>query len=148
MASPLVRFEDWEIRLDKYLSDVRFKPFQYGVFDCATFTCGAVEAITGENLMGALPSYRSYKQGRLLMAKLSGGNNMQQFADYAFSGLMPVAKGFQQRGDIVLLSRKAKDKWDASFALGIIALDGKPKSVDVCGYQMVPPERIVKGWRV
>ena len=42
-----MRFEDWPVRLAKYIEESRNKPFQWGEHDCAIFAAGAVKAITG-----------------------------------------------------------------------------------------------------
>lgn len=50
----LIRFGDWQLRLDAFLSERLRTPFSWGVNDCALFSADAVLAITGVDLAWGL----------------------------------------------------------------------------------------------
>ncbi len=52
-----MRYPDWPIRLNGYITDVRNEQFELGVFDCCTFAAGCIKAITGVDHM---PEFRGH----------------------------------------------------------------------------------------
>lgn len=46
-----MRIDNWPRYLNEYINSVKDNKWQYGTFDCCTFTAGAVEAITGVDYM-------------------------------------------------------------------------------------------------
>ncbi len=58
------RLPDWRGRLGAYVEQARRAPFGYGALDCALFTAGAVEAMTGVDLAeGLRGAYGSFAAG-------------------------------------------------------------------------------------
>lgn len=47
----LTRFPDWDVKLSEYLRAIRGKKFTFGKFNCAIFSCGAVMAMTGTDIL-------------------------------------------------------------------------------------------------
>jgi hypothetical protein len=60
MVQELKRLPDWRARLSAEMDRQRRMGFAWGRHDCALgLACGAVEAITGENLRREFPGYRT-----------------------------------------------------------------------------------------
>ena len=90
----------WRNRLTAFLRDNHARPFAPGRWDCAIWTAGAVEAMTGEDHLRGFRGYRSIAEGkRRLQAR--------GFADhvaYVASLLPEVPPAFAQPGDVAVLA--------------------------------------------
>lgn len=94
------RVEDWEDRLDHLISTNLRTPYEYGVFDCATFAIDAVRAVTGVSL---IPGIERPKPGWLAAAKFlirHGLDDTQEFATAAL-GQIPGDAQDSMPGDLV-----------------------------------------------
>jgi hypothetical protein len=60
-----MRHLNWRSRLSSYIERRRMMPFEHYINDCASFTAGAIEAITEIDLMSGVEPYDSYEQGLL-----------------------------------------------------------------------------------
>lgn len=104
------RLPDWEGRLVAYLSDHARDPFRYGRLDCALFTAGAIEAMTGVDHARGFRGYRTLQAG---MKKVQD----KGFEDHVgvVAGLFQeIAPAFAQPGDIAVI------QGDDGPALGIV----------------------------
>jgi len=54
-----MRSQDWPEKLNEYILSQQGKEFALGHFDCCSFSFGAAQAMTGDNL---LPEYSGAKQ--------------------------------------------------------------------------------------
>jgi len=95
----LQRHADWEHRLAAYIAERRNAPFVWGVHDCVTFANGAVEAVTGVNLLRehGVPAYSTREEAYALI-----GANGMSFTDIARSTLVMTSCKRAMRGDVVL----------------------------------------------
>jgi hypothetical protein len=142
------RYHDWETRLEAYLLSHRGSKFCYGSCDCTTVALGGVEAITGTNLAAPYGDYTTYKCGYRMIREQYGAKTLKSFlTETVLADLPPVAKGFQQRGDLVLIHRGAKSNSNR-YALAIVGLYGFPICMDTVGYRVMSNESVVQGWKV
>lgn len=89
----------WRHRLVAFLRENHDRPFQPGVWDCAIWAAGAVEAMTGEDLLRGFRGYRSIAEGkRKLQAK-----GYEDHVAFVAAHLSEVPPSFAQPGDVALL---------------------------------------------
>jgi hypothetical protein len=70
----MIKYPDWNIKLNQYFLDVRDNKFQYGKHDCCTFICGAIEVMTGEDIMSEYRgNYNSKRSGAKAIKDLGQG---------------------------------------------------------------------------
>jgi hypothetical protein len=107
------RLPSWRSALHAYLHDVWRKPLVWGEHDCALFSAGGVQAMTGEDF-GA-PYRGRYKTlaGGLRLLKKRG---FDSHADLAASLLEEIHPSMAQVGDLVAV--KVDDA--GLYALGIV----------------------------
>lgn len=88
----LTRFPDWDVRLSDYLRAIRGNKFVFGSFNCAIFSCGAVIAMTGTDILKirALPNLADMDLATICAARA---------AEFEMPELMPLQA---MRGDIVM----------------------------------------------
>jgi hypothetical protein len=142
-----MRYPDWETRLDDYLLANRGAQFQYAVSDCCTFALGGVKAITGHDFASPYREYSTYKSGYQMIREKYGKKTLKSFLEFVLIDLPFVPKGFQQRGDLVLIERGVKSNRNR-YALGIVSLSGVPIVMDSIGYRVMSNESVLRGWRV
>ncbi len=144
----LIRFPDWPSRLEAYLLAARASTFRYSVNDCCTFALDAVQAITGHDFASPYLAYSSYREGYRMIREKYGAKTLRGFlTETVLADLPPIPKGFQQRGDLVLVHRGAKTH-NNQYALAIVGLDGFPAVMDAVGYRVMSNESVDRGWRV
>lgn len=141
-----MRHQDWESRLDRYLTAQRAAEFCYGQLDCALFAAGAVAAMTGvdpaENLRGR---YATLREGLELLTTVLGDTSLPEALSghFGFEEFQNVK--FAGRGDIALVRDPATD----DELLGIVDLSGaRVALVARTGLQFAPVAAIVRAWRV
>lgn len=127
------RLSDWEARLSDYLQERREMPFKYGSNDCAHFAAGAVQAITGEDVMADINSYTS-KTGSLKAIKQADADSLEQVIDRKFTDL-PI--GFASTGDLAF--------YDGSVG---VVLGGRAAFVSEDGFALIPRDQWTKAWGV
>ena len=92
---------DWPNRLNKYFLSVkneRFDDENYGTFNCAIFTGGAVKAITGiDHLAEFTGKYRTKEEADVILKTIGNGSLLKTIRK-KFGP--PVHGAFGQRGDI------------------------------------------------
>ena len=93
----------WRNRLTDFLRDNHARPFVPGRWDCAIWAAGAVEAMTGEDLMRGFRGYRTIPEGkRKLQAK-----GFEDHVAYVASLLPEVPPAFAQPGDVAVLAEQS-----------------------------------------
>lgn len=92
------RLPGWQSRLSRYIDVAVPRCFEYGVWDCALFVAGAVEALTGQDVRPDW-SYTSRAEGVRLMRAAGHRNHI----DYFRSLFRPVAPAAAQPGDIAVM---------------------------------------------
>lgn len=91
-----MRRVDWLERLETYIAERMTEPFAWGRHDCCRFASGAVEAITGEDVMRGF----SYEDEAGARALIRSAGSLDALAHRALGEPIPVS--FAGRGDIVI----------------------------------------------
>lgn len=139
MSRP-VRLPDWKSRLGTYVAGQFNQPFRPGIFDCAIFAAGAVEAMTGVDLSAPFKGRYSTLEAGIEALRAAGHANHLALIIDTFDEVHPA---FAQPGDIALL-----DGGDHA-AIGIVqgehiyALRG-----DAGGVGLAPRDAMQRAWRV
>ena len=135
------RYEDWPSRLSVYLRECQKKTFKWGAFDCATFSLGAIKAMTGLEVVGKDMTWTSAAEaGRIMKGDLQ--ETARRIAKEV--GFSSVAVLKAQRGDAVLVQFPQ----DALLALGICV--GKTVAVVSAekGLTFYPMEYAKEAWSI
>lgn len=137
MGHVLTRHDDWQTRLQAYLARARKRRFAWGRHDCAWFSFGAVEAMTGVDLMREYRGAYTTPLGAR-RALLQRGHPSLPDAVTAALG-EPVAALKAAEGDIVETAGPA-----LGICTGLHAAVLTPSQ----GFLMVPPAAWARCWRV
>ena len=93
----MTRHVDWRTRLTDYLASVARKPFEEGRRDCALFTGGGIEAMTGIDPFAEVRGRYTTTRGGLRIMRRMG------FADHvAFLASLYPATDTPRAGDIAV----------------------------------------------
>lgn len=125
----MTRLPDWRVRLTAYVASVRNTPLQPGVFDCAEFAAGVIEAVTGQ-VIGhpARGAYGSLQDGRRLLRD----HGQRSIKALASAYLQPVDAAFAREGDIgILAGSDGRDAFGVIIGGGILALSDQ--GLRLCG---------------
>jgi hypothetical protein len=115
------RLDNWQSALSAYLVAAAGTPFGYGRFDCGLFVAGAIEAMTGVDVVpGIRGDYHNRAEAFAIVKSICGASTMQALADCltARHGLQEVSVLCAQRGDPVQLHAGRRS------SLGIVAMHG------------------------
>lgn len=94
-----MRLPDWRARLMAYLEEAKTRPFRYGVHDCGLFAAGAVEAMTGRDVAGAV---RGTYTGPASARRAIGGHTPEALMTAVDALLGPrIAPGEAVPGDVL-----------------------------------------------
>ena len=115
----LTKRRDWEPRLVSYLQSQIGKPFEWATRDCTSVIIEAIEAMLGTDFPAPELAYNTRNQA--LVFKKRHPSLFQLIKKHCET--VPVPVGFEQRGDILFLSRQG-------FQCAHIVLDRKLLSVD------------------
>lgn len=97
--TPSKKHPGWRHRLTNFLRENHQRPFEPGVWDCAIWAAGAVEAMTGEDHLRGFRGYRTIAEGkRKLQAK-----GFDDHVAYVASLLPEVPAAFAQAGDLAVI---------------------------------------------
>lgn len=143
----MARYEDWPKRLQDYIAERRAQPFAYGTNDCCQFARGAAIAITGQDPMALVSSYKTATRAKVLQGRL--GASLEEAVESVLGGLgyEAVSPAFAQRGDIVL----AEVPSDGGLmpATGIVDFCGtRALFVGQNGLCSLPVSKCLQAWRV
>jgi hypothetical protein len=135
------RRSDWEKRLDDYIRSVQRIPHCYGEHDCALYVAGAIEVMTGEDLMADLRGqYRDEETAYTLLTEAHGGTLEGACRDRLGE---PVAPLLARRGDVVL------GPWgeDGGEVLGLV-VSSRISTVTAAGLRLQRLGEARLAWRV
>lgn len=131
----LERFPDWAPRLNKYIIEVRDHKFEPGVHDCCTFVAGAIQAMTGVDVM---PEYRgqytTLEEGEAALAQLGQGKLYRTITRKLGRSIRGV---FGAKGDVAFY------QGCCGIVLGRLAM-----FIGEEGYVYAPISRLQRVWRV
>ena len=93
------RIEGWEKRLSALVNANRTTPYQYGRFDCATFSIDAVREVTGVSLLPGV----EFPTGWLSAAKFLIRHGLDDVEEFAIAALGQIPGDGQDTmpGDLV-----------------------------------------------
>lgn len=129
-----MRLPDWEARLSRYLADEATRVFEWGQRDCALFSCGAVEAMTGVHPFPEFLGAYSDREGAARALRELGAGTLHR----TFSTKFPsVESAFAKRGDIVM----------AQNALGI-CVGGFALFLGEDGFERIPRPHFDDAWSI
>lgn len=130
------RIDGWEDALAARLDAALSEPFVWGSHDCAHFTAGTIEAITGRRPASWLGGYASEAEAEAWIAERGGIEAITAGAMEEF-GATEIPWQMAQRGDLVLL------EVGNEVLLGIVAGD-KAAAVASDGLHYVPVARCAR----
>lgn len=137
------RFEDWPLRLEKFLAEAEQKTFEWGSFDCCLFSCDAVLATTGVDLAAGFRGQYSSELGAAKLLTRYRGVPGVAWKIAAEHGILEVPVLMAQRGDVVMIDSPLGP------TLGIVGLHGhKAKFITPEGLKDYPVGDCTKAWRI
>jgi len=138
-----MRIQSWPQALDEYIESCRSTHFQYGRFDCAIFTAGAIRVITGTDLMEGFPFYDSKTSAYRLIKKHGSTEKM-------ISALLPnsrqIAPALAGRGDVVTLNLDL-ESGEHGPSIGI-CVGVKFVTTALAGIVFSDISRVASAWRI
>lgn len=136
---PLRRLPDWPERLHAYLQRHAATPFAWGEHDCARFAAGAVQAITGCDVLPA--TWRDKAQAAAALRKLGG---LLPAMDAALPRLPRV--GMAWRGDVLLVQQPMPQGGNRRWLA--VADGGRWWGPGPKGMVLGPMSQAVQAWEV
>ena len=105
------KLPDWEPRLRGYLASSAAAPFEWGLTDCASFTGGAVEAMTGVNPHARFAGkYKTAKGAARALRRLGHEDHVA----YAAALATEIPPSYAAFGDIAVV------QGEGGLALGVV----------------------------
>lgn len=135
----LTRFHGWEIILDKFLLTNSHRPFEWGEWDCGSFSAQAIQAITGVDMEAV---YKDRHYSEKAVERLGGAEQVAVTCAIRWE-LTECAPQMSGRGDLVLLSNPPSEP-----CLAIIDLAGWPLKLTDNGLIRTGREFILRGWHI
>ena len=87
----MTRLPDWRARLTAYLAGISRRPFQQGRHDCALFTGGGVEAMTGADPFARVRGrYTTTRGGLRIMRRMGYYNHVAYLASLFAAAKAPL----------------------------------------------------------
>jgi hypothetical protein len=117
------RIAGWPERLHAYLEGAARRSFAWGLHDCCTFACGAVQAMTGVDPMVELRGTYASKREALCRLRDTGGLDALAGSIAAALHAEEIPVLMAQRGDVVIADLSQDDGVFPS--LGVVGLDGR-----------------------
>jgi hypothetical protein len=102
-VTDFIRHSDWQDRLSNYLDNAREKRFAYGKHDCASFTAGAVKALTGVDVYEDFAGSYASKREAAKALREKGAGTLLRTVTAKLGKRLPAAQA--RKGDIVLRDR-------------------------------------------
>lgn len=119
--------------LSRYIDDSRLRRFQWGVFDCASFAAGAVNALVGVDYFAPMSGYAS-EFGAAKKLSQAGYYSIEEYVDSLFNASTIYGA---RNGDLVLCGTGLGVVWG-----GVALAPGDD------GLLVYPIDRVGKIWRV
>ena len=137
----IIRRDDWEERLVKYVNTRLESRFVWGKFDCVKFAAGAVKAQTGLNVLKSIGTYNT-SAGKALLTKYNGLFNAttECLSKFPIQSVKPTRAN---RGDVVGFYNDDKEE-----QIGIVWDVGSIVTPAKIGLAYSPMSLAVKCWSV
>ncbi len=98
-----MKIEHWERSLFTYLEAAETRPFLWGSFDCCLFAAGAVQAVTGVDVMAQFPQkYSTEEEARIHLEAFGGVGGLFDAALIPL-GAKRIGTLYAKRGDLLTL---------------------------------------------
>jgi hypothetical protein len=140
------RLENWQTALSDYLTSCAGARFKYGRMDCGLFVAGAIQSMTGFDVVASLrDTYTNRKEAFAAIKEVCGRATMEAVSVHlaARNGIPEVPVLCAQRGDAVLL-RKGR-----ASSLGLIAMYGtEVLSPGAAGILRMPLSLATRSWHI
>ncbi len=138
---------DWPEQMAAAVHIATVRPFEWGVQDCALFTCNVVLAMTDTDLAARFRGKYTTPHGAYRLLKKICGGGLSELAEQMAKkhGCAEVPWTFARRGDVVLIPVSSGEN---SEALGIC--DGQHTLVANRdgGLLRLPISQALKVWRI
>jgi hypothetical protein len=134
-----VRRQDWPLRLNAWLENIRERPFAWGVNDCALGAADAVFAMTGVDY--AVEFRQAYFSKRNAVQLLAARGGLEVLVTQALGEPLDGPR-LAQRGDLVLVDTESEGP-ALAVVIGAAAVAPGPG-----GATFVPMPQWRKAWRV
>lgn len=142
----LMRRKDWAARLELYLEANAKRKFQYGVWDCCLFACGAIESMTDRDPAEWFRGKYETAAGAVkLMRAAIGRGSVKAIVEQVATqfDMTEITTAHARRGDVALI-RRAR-----GWSVGIVALNGSQIVVAAeKGLMRIPILRAARAWQV
>ncbi len=120
-----MRPTDWSVRLVEWAEHRLGQPFAWGQVDCVMLALEAYDLLAAAD-PGVAEAWRGRYDSELSGAQLARDENTDLRGLLAGLGCVPVARGFQQRGDLILAWNGLY--WCAHVCFGVQSLSARPES--------------------
>jgi hypothetical protein len=145
----VIRYEDWHARLGAHIKAALKRPFSWGEFDCCTFACDGILAMTGIDPMAGLRGRYSTALGAARALKAFAGGGLDETAEQIAGVLgcteIPVLTA--GRGDCVLAD--VDTGAGCASALGLVSLSGRTALfAGPVGLTEIPLRNCRRAWKV
>lgn len=134
----------WQGRLFRYIAANQKRSFDRGTFDCLRFCNGAVQEISGENIVHELlGTYASNLEAMRILRNL-GDNGLINEAEKALvdAGCIEVPVPFAQTGDMLFYG---KTETETGFA---VCVGQHAMSPGKDGLVSIPTRKATRAWRI
>jgi len=114
-----------DVRLDKYIHEMRTQDFEWGKLDCVLFACNWAEEHVGVNpAEGSQYAYNDEKSAYEHLKERYGG--IEDGLDKHFKQIAPT---FRQKGDIALCRVQEQEILGICGGRGFVFFKAKPKGI-------------------
>lgn len=119
------RIDGWEIRLDDFIKSRQFAKFEWGVHDCALFSCDAIREMTSVDVAGYFRDNYSTKDEAYSLLLSFGGGGLEETVEVLSEefSMKEIERNYAGRGDWVLCSVPTVINEELP-TLGIVGLSG------------------------
>ena len=143
------RIEGWEIKLDDFIKSRQNQKFDWGVHDCALFSCDAIREVTGKDVAYFFREKYNDKFSAYKLLQQFGGSGLEETFDKLCKEFdMPeIDMAFAGRGDLVLCNVPTVINEELP-SLGIIGMSEKIYMAGTKHLQIFDKNIGVKYWKV
>jgi hypothetical protein len=141
----VIRYDDWQARLGAHIKAALQRPFSWGEFDCCTFACDGILAMTGVDPMVDLRGkYGTPIEAARALKVFSGAGLEQAAARIADILSSPeTAPMLARRGDCIFA------RTSHGPALGLVSLNGREGLfAGASGLTAIPLRNCLRAWSV
>lgn len=140
---------DWELRLRRTLKEWSHRKFEWGTSDCVHFACACIHAMTGENHLAEIATYKNEYQALQVLASIDH-RCLQQAVEVVLGPSIDIGGDPSQfcTGDVVLTVRPViGSPHRRGPGLGVIVRK-RSMFVGAAGLEEVATKDCVCGWRI